>query len=163
MARIDLLTAQMCRRTAQQLRVQSDQKMQFFGAGGEPLGEGAALSGPMIHEILLPIAPIPFDGVPVSFPYKGCDGEFKILVAAKCRGFEIHALSFAAPQKPTNFSKPPQAGGPKTAFECNWATPSKGSGAPPEAKPSLRVTGFGFGTYGPSRNSPEETTEDDAD
>lgn len=154
MARIDLLTAQMCRRAARRLCVRSDEKMQFFSEGGELLSEGAVLSGAMIHEFLLPIAPIPFDGVPVSFPYKGCDGDFKILVDAHCRGFEIQSLSLAAPQTPPTFPPLSASGTPRTAFDGAWAT--SGNSYTTSVK---QLNGPGRGTYVHREDAPKHEND----
>ncbi|BCM90428.1 hypothetical protein IAD21_02280 [Abditibacteriota bacterium] len=98
MPRIDLLTAQMRQRAVARVSIQSDEKMQLFGANDQLLGAGAALSSQTIHDILTEVAPMPLDGVPVSFPYRGRDGEFEISVAPELRGFEVRTLSFASTQ-----------------------------------------------------------------
>ena len=125
MARIDLLTAQMRQRDVKRVSVQSDEKIQLFDANDQLLGAGAALPHQTIHELLAQIAPVPLDGVPVAFPYKGRDGEFEVSVAPGSRGFEIRALSFATAQtEPLQNHSAPQtqivAPAPEPVVSDDW-------------------------------------------
>lgn len=137
MPRIDLLTAQMRQRSVSRVSLSADERMKLFGPDDKFLGNGAALSGQVVGEILSQIAPAPLNGTAVSFPYSGRDGQFEISVAPGGQSFEVRALSFAPDQSATASNTSSQNAPLQTHVEPQTQTQTS-------AAPSTEVEWFYF-------------------